>query len=547
MKCDETKPTCLRCAAQKRTCDGYPPPSHAVLSRRALAAAVRSASAPGPASRVLAGPQIPDDVACFDFFRHRTAPMTTSFFPSEFWSRGLLQVAHAHPAVWHAAVALGALHRRWELGFAPAEQHAAGFSGKAASAYARSVALARRIADPLVMLVLSLGLMAVTSVMGRWVENRVHGVAGLRLLREIRRETAACRAGLVGSEVASVAESFARLDLQNLTFSESRAPYPDPQCDSNEDVRADAESLGDVLMPGDRFDSFSQAGFHLFALSRRFLLFAGIYENMSYEEYRVAEDGIRRQLSLWEQMMKEHLQECRALGKDEDRPGLLTVKLYHVFLRLLLSVCVTGSQTAWDMCLPHFERIVALAGTILSRNRASHATLAFVSLEPGIIIPLYLTATRCRHPVLRRRALQLLRQANGQEGRWHSVGAAAVAERIMQVEEEGLIGTIPDEIYANLVALDVSRDTAFQKLAESRLTGETDEYWLGGDVRWTTTHTWDGVPIIAEGKRVVMTGITADLEVGRIQIDLMSWGGDSAVYRKGEEVVFSNRQARGPR
>jgi hypothetical protein len=503
---------------------------------------VRSISTPGPAARVLAGPQTPADVACFDFFRRRTAPMTASFFPSEFWGGRLLQVAHAQPAVWHAAVALGALHRRWELGFAPREEWVDGacvamFSEKAAVSYARSMELAKDINDPLALLVLSLGLMAVTNITGKWLDHRVHGAAGLRLLGEIKREKVDYR-GWLGSDIESVAESFARMDLQNLTFSESEAPYPDLASVSKEDIMADVNSLEGVLVPGGQFDSLSQAGFHLFGLNRKFLLLASIEENMPLEEYTMSENRIRYQLILWEQMMKDYLLQTRTV--ENDRSGLLTLKMYHAFLCLLLRVGVTGSQTDWDLYLPHFERMAALAGVILSRNHTSHAAPAFVSLESGIIIPLYLVATRCRHPVLRRRALELLRRANSQEGRWHSVGAAAVAERIMRIEEEGLRGIIPDKSYLNMVAMDVSKDMTFEKCAERKLAEETVEYWLGGDENWTTTHTWDGIASIPEASRVVMMGITADMESRRLEFDLVFSGGETVLSRKTREAVIVN-------
>ncbi|KAB5572157.1 hypothetical protein GE09DRAFT_1098517 [Coniochaeta sp. 2T2.1] len=547
VKCDETKPSCLRCQAQKRTCDGYPPPSHPILSRRALALAVRSISAPGPASRVLAGPQSPDDVACFDFFRHRTAPMTGSFFPSDFWSGKLLQVAHARPAVWHAAVALGALHRRWELGFSPAKERAGGngvaasvFYEKATESYRKSMALAKEIDDPLALLVLSLGLMAVTNILGKWVDNRVHGAAGLKLLGEIKRERAGYRGRCrFGSEMETVAESFTRMDLQNLTFSESQAPYPDLAADTNEGIRADADTFEDWLAPGDTFASLNQAGFHLFALIRRFLLFAGIEENMTPEEYSMTENSIRLQSLLWEQIMAEYL---ATRSSPRDGPGLLTLKLYHAFLCIFLRVDITGPETNWDRCLPHFERMIAIASAILIRNRTAHAGPAFVSLEPGIIIPLYVTATRCRHPVLRRRALELLRTANSQEGRWHSIGAAAVAERMVQVEEEGMQGLIPDDFYVGMINIDVSGDTRFHECAQARLDEETVEYWLGGDQNWTSVHSWDGVPCIPENNRAVMTGIMADIEVGRIEIEIVFSGATGVVTRKTEDVVISDWQ-----
>ena len=53
----------------------------------------------------------------------------------------------------------------------------------------------------------------------------------------------------------------------------------------------------------------------------------------------------------------------------------------------------------------------------------------------------FLIATRCRDPNLRRRALQVLWQLPRQEGIWQSTGAAAIAQRWIEVEEEGL-GTI---------------------------------------------------------------------------------------------------------
>jgi Fungal specific transcription factor domain len=51
----------------------------------------------------------------FDFFRQRTVPQLSGAFDSdEFWQRLLLQATHHEPAIRHAAVALGALHERFE-------------------------------------------------------------------------------------------------------------------------------------------------------------------------------------------------------------------------------------------------------------------------------------------------------------------------------------------------------------------------------------------------------------------------------------------------
>jgi hypothetical protein len=59
------------------------------------------------------------------------------------------------------------------------------------------------------------------------------------------------------------------------------------------------------------------------------------------------------------------------------------------------------------------------------------------SLSLGLVAPLYITVSRCRDPVIRRRALHLLYTCNRKEGIWDSRLAARVAERIVEVEEAG--------------------------------------------------------------------------------------------------------------
>ena len=61
------------------------------------------------------------------------------------------------------------------------------------------------------------------------------------------------------------------------------------------------------------------------------------------------------------------------------------------------------------------------------------------SLSVGIITPLYVCVTRCRDPIIRRRALRLLHKCNRKEGVWDSRLSARVAQRIVEIEEAGAI------------------------------------------------------------------------------------------------------------
>jgi Fungal Zn(2)-Cys(6) binuclear cluster domain/Fungal specific transcription factor domain len=59
------------------------------------------------------------------------------------------------------------------------------------------------------------------------------------------------------------------------------------------------------------------------------------------------------------------------------------------------------------------------------------------SMSLGIIPPLYMTGTRCRHPAVRRKAIRLLSLCNRREGIWDSRLSAKVANRVMEIEESG--------------------------------------------------------------------------------------------------------------
>ncbi|KAF2432848.1 hypothetical protein EJ08DRAFT_695249 [Tothia fuscella] len=105
-------------------------------------------------------------------------------------------------------------------------------------------------------------------------------------------------------------------------------------------------------------------------------------------------------------------------------------------------------ETHWDASLPDFVHLLDLADEFTAVDLKTF-TKGVVSFEPGIVLPVFETAMRCRDPSQRRRALALLRSAPRKEGVWDSMGAAAVAECAMNLEEDGLVepeqvGDIPD-------------------------------------------------------------------------------------------------------
>ncbi|KAK4216722.1 hypothetical protein QBC37DRAFT_278556, partial [Rhypophila decipiens] len=467
VKCDETRPACNRCISTGRTCDGYPatgaPSQHS--TRRALATAVRQLQVVGPAARVLGKPLPVDDAACFDFFRLCTASMTTSVFPGEkFWSLQMLQAAHAEPAIWKAAVALGAFHRRWEYSNyclnpnvtrRPGKQRdnadVALFTDQALKHYAVSLSLAKSITDPNMLAILSVALGAAAHLAGRWTESQVHIRAGMRILREMGSQ-------IRPADLEGAAQALERLDTQAMSLSDATSPYeytstaleesrqlllgdPHPR---EQSIRQNPNTL---LGP---MDDLGQAALATFRLMRQFFIIAdavttGTMTPNEFEQARIqmveANARCERQLTLLIDIERSKLRyaDKRESKQPDQKVLVLSLRLYQTTLKLLLlahDVEIPTSETRWDALHAHFRLIVLLASEI-AKNTDSPLPF-FMSLEPGLAMPLYFTVKRCRHPVTRRRALGLLRRLNRQEGVWNCALAARAAEEVVILEEEGL-------------------------------------------------------------------------------------------------------------
>ena len=98
-------------------------------------------------------------------------------------------------------------------------------------------------------------------------------------------------------------------------------------------------------------------------------------------------------------------------------------------------------QMVWDSFTKRFEQVVDLATSIVESSSCDKSTQkrgADFSLDMHTVGPLYAVAHRCRHPIIRRKAVSLLYAAPRQEGIWDSVLTARVAERLIGIEESGL-------------------------------------------------------------------------------------------------------------
>lgn len=131
-------------------------------------------------------------------------------------------------------------------------------------------------------------------------------------------------------------------------------------------------------------------------------------------------------------------------SNDENIKRLHVMRLHNICISTLLELsCIFATtELTWNTYIDKFERVVSQTETILEARRWEAAQVGTsgthqFSLSLGIIQPIYFTALKCRHPLLRRRAIECLRQA-GREGPWYGRVLADVAERCMFMEEAQL-------------------------------------------------------------------------------------------------------------
>ena len=105
VKCDETRPSCLKCSSTGRTCDGYVHEPFTDVAR--VQDWVEVGIPSGPAVSIS---RCSKELRSFQHFTERTRLELQGAFACELWSESLLRLAYFEPAIRHAVVALSSFH-----------------------------------------------------------------------------------------------------------------------------------------------------------------------------------------------------------------------------------------------------------------------------------------------------------------------------------------------------------------------------------------------------------------------------------------------------
>ncbi|KAL2128204.1 hypothetical protein VTI74DRAFT_9528 [Chaetomium olivicolor] len=438
----------------------------------------------------------------FHLFRERTANELSGFFDSAFWTRSVLQECHAASAIRHAVVALGALYKtleksnesppnspypdsdpgdsalkHWEMAFRQ-YSHACNALVKADSVETTSHRT---------RLMASVLLACFDSFVGDHRQAIFQIQAGLGLLEQLRAERR--RAFLSSSDEPveeELTQMFTRLAIQAKSY-DMAFHFPQPwvvrlmpnQTQDPGSPASDASSpIGIHQDPiPDRFASVMEARVAWDKLCERIFRFTEIMfaqaQNgvmgvlpTSLQHYGIS---FKTDIEAWSQAFEHILNSRTAPGvSSQEKAAIAVLKMFQIMGKILFLMTFSDSEMHFDNFTPYFKAIVDLALEVVGDEErraaarrcpdpafchhqhrcqpdifggteyaARHIKPSF-SADLGIVPPLYVAATKCREPRIRRQAIQLLRSSARREGMWDSELTARIGMWIAEIEEEDL-------------------------------------------------------------------------------------------------------------
>ncbi|KAK0722907.1 hypothetical protein B0T26DRAFT_239941 [Lasiosphaeria miniovina] len=453
VKCDEAKPFCSRCTKTGRRCDGYLD-AKTMAQRRRRAGAVPAGGPggyPAPLS-LLYDWASADEKRSFHFFQNVTAPCLSGDFDGDFWRVLVLQICQTEPAVKHAVLAVSSLHEAMvQASVAPYADNDDRHSF-ALYQYNKSISCMlgqMRYVDarPLVPLLTCVLFVCIELMQSKDHESLMHLQQGHQILSQMARKppTRKPELDIIKQHLVPM---YTRLSLTSLLLGVDPVAIPKPLKPMTEvpsvfngidDVRYALYDFMDECLRFAKKSRPAKSGdaspeeLHAFENEQHYLLGKLAKFNVSFSLYQST--------------------------KSRDAPpGALALIQIHVHtVYIWISTALSKNETVFDNYVSTFSAIIPLAAafmdTLLAPRARDHPSgkaaasctpsaadtrrfSAVFTFEMHIIAPLYFVATRCRHPLIRRAALELLRRnPTRRENVWRANVMANLAEHTIRLEE----------------------------------------------------------------------------------------------------------------
>ncbi|OAA66074.1 hypothetical protein ISF_03912 [Cordyceps fumosorosea ARSEF 2679] len=462
--------------------------------------ALSAAAAPSVLYRPsMALPLQPIENMYFELFRLHTASQLSGYFNSNFWTQRVLQECHSETAIRHSVVALGALYKTLELSFetpydVDMQRHTDSIMSHwqvAIKQYSEACNAVLSVKGDtmnshntrLVAIVL---LACFDSFIGDHKQAIIQIQTGLSILGQSQRRHSSNLLTALGTNPDELVTLFSRLAIQAKSYDlafhfpqpyvvklGSTAEYPDsPGSD-----RSSPSVIGSPPREG-VFETLAEARLASDKLCMALLMFVeqlhAAKTDPSYvlpAAWKVYGMGLKDRLTAWSDAFEPILMSRHDPGMPYiERAGIAALKMFQVNSNIIFLMLFCDNELQFDSFMPNFKMIVDLGWEVVGADESrfaaeqhvqtpdqpqySHGTKgAFkagkygagrlkpsFSADLGIVPPLFVVATKCRDPWLRRQAIQLLKSSARREGMWDSELTSNIATWVMQLEEQGVPG-----------------------------------------------------------------------------------------------------------
>lgn len=439
------KPFCLRCSKTGRTCDGYLDP-RALVSRRRLKDITPHHLVLGPLLEF----STPEETRSFYFFQNVTAPCLSGDLDAVFWTTFVLQISQSEPAVRHAVLAVSSLHE----GLTSASSAGDTAQSFTLQQYNKAIAclldqMNNHLAKPLASLLTCVLFVCIEFLQGKYKESLIHLERGRQLLVRLDQRSNNPEMECIGRYLVPL---YTRLNLASFLFGISPVPIPTSSTPQRE-IPDTFESIDDLRACVHGF--MDQA----FQFTQRARPAKKRSDSIHRETMQMLEVEQNRLLSRLAKL-NVAFSLFRASAGSKPGPKLLVLQMYLHAQHIWISTALSSSEVVYDDYLSSFAAIVPLAAVFLDLEAsAQHQSLFAHSSEPSqhlpemgnqmdgrvgeftfethLIPPLYYVATKCRHPLIRRSALRLLRRNPfGRENLWRASVLGSLAGHIVSLEED---------------------------------------------------------------------------------------------------------------
>ncbi|EGX96722.1 mercuric reductase, putative [Cordyceps militaris CM01] len=447
----------------------------------------------------IALPLQPAEIMYFELFRLHTASQLSGYFNSNFWTQRVLQECHNESAVRHSVVALGALYKTLELSFeAPYDvdlQYHSNFIMAhwqvAVKQYSEACNAVLSIKGDTVYshntrLVAIILLACFDSFIGDHKQAIIQIQTGLGILGQLQGRRSTNLLTALDDTPDELVTLFGRLAIQAKSY-DLAFHFPQPYViklgsttehpDSPRSGRSSPSVIGSPPREG-VFETLAEARLASDKLCMALMMFVeqlhAAKTNPSYvlpAAWKVYGMGLKDRLTAWSDAFEPIL--MSRYNPDMpyiERAGIAALKMSQINTNVIFLMLFCDNEMQFDSFNPHFKMIVDLGWEVVGADECrfaaefsaqtpgqpqyAHGTRgAFkagkygagrlkpsFSAELGIVPPLFVVATKCRDPWLRRQAIQLLKSSARREGMWDSELTSNIATWVMQLEEQGVPG-----------------------------------------------------------------------------------------------------------